>query len=185
LLYYFHSQNYQQGENTMANIDNLGAITQRNEAGPLVSFTGYLTTEVLAFRNGQEVVAKHNEQAGSPRIDMSLIESIARKIVGELALAGIVLVGVVETVFRAAILLVVALVVLPISCCVAEKPATIPLKLATLLLIGHVCSVAVTVGALFENVRTGITGEELVFNDCFPLAAQTLWPAACEAIKLN
>jgi hypothetical protein len=155
-------------------LESLGVANHRNGTGACFSLTGYLTTEVVAFRNGQEVEEDPDYQRGSTQKDMTMVESIARKVVGELAFAGLVVVGVVELVFRAALALFVVLVVFPLSLCLAEEPAVVPLMMTVGPVIGHACSLAMTVAALFENVRLGIQGEELVYDTMFPLA-QTMW----------
>jgi hypothetical protein len=169
-------------------MENLGAQNHRNGTGAFLSLTtGWLATEVIAFRNGQEVQDDPDNQVGSTPKDMSMVESIARKVVGELALAGLVVAGVAELVFRAALALVMTFVVLPLSCLLMcynedQEPAVAFAFGSIFMLASHAFTMAMTVGALFENVRTGFTGEELEYNNGF-IHASNFWDSFASKIQ--
>jgi hypothetical protein len=93
-------------QNLGRNVFMRSIMEQFNER-PMVSLSGCLTLIVTDFVNGPDASER----------EMSYIELIGRKIVGELCYAGIIVASLVETVARG----LLALLAIPLSCCVDQK----------------------------------------------------------------
>jgi hypothetical protein len=111
-----------------------------------VSASAYLTVYLTDFRNGSE--------------DMGIAETMARRVVGELGYTALALTSLVETVFRAALC-----VLLPIAClCCNEE---INELLATVALVGALISAENALNAtaaLVQNIYT----QEIDYDKIIP-----------------
>jgi hypothetical protein len=112
----------------------------------LISASAYLTVHLTDFRNGSE--------------DMGIAMTMARRVVGELGYAALALASLVETVFRAALC-----VLLPIAClCCNEE---ISGMFASVTLFGAIISAENALNAtaaLVQNIYT----QEIDYDEIIP-----------------
>jgi hypothetical protein len=116
--------------------------------GGVVSASMFLYTQVEDLRN-------------SPK-DAGIFEKMGRRIIGELAYAGVLVAAVVEVVFRAALALILIIPALPLLCLLAEGSLCTTLA-AFSILIGWYSGVSGTV----VSAETGVLALASLVNNLY------------------